>query len=203
MPDHTDPDVPLTVREAIASRRATRKYTDEAPSDEVLDRIADLALDAPSSFNAQFRDLVVVRDPEVKQALFDVSGQKQFLAAPVIFITVARAEVATDDAEEVLGGRRAEKLAAMRRDWGDAGLRESAIKDAMMLAGFVLLAAQGEGLATSPTTGWDEEGVKEAIGLGGRGDRAIGLVIAAGYPAEFPEYPGRARSRRIDDRYDA
>lgn len=192
---------PLTVREAITTRRATRQYTDAAPSDEVLDRIVDLALDAPSSFNAQFRDLVVVRDPAVKQALFDVSGQKQFRTAPVIFITVARAETRTADAEEVIGERRAEKLAAMRESWGSAGLRESAIKDAMLLAGFVLLAAQGEGLATSPTTGWDEEGVKEAIGLGGRDDRAIGLVIAAGYPAEFPEHPGRARSRRIDDHY--
>lgn len=199
MSDSTTP--PLTVREAVTSRRATRKYTGQLPTDAVLDRVVDLALDAPSAFNAQFRDLVVVRDPEIKQALFDASGQPQFLAAPVIFITVARAEVRTDDAGAVIGERRAEKLATMRDSWGAAALRESAIKDAMLVAGFVLLAAQGEGLATSPTTGWDEEGVKAAIGLGGRADRAIGVVIAAGYPAEFPDHPGRADNRRVDDHY--
>ena len=60
-----------------------------------------------------------------------------------------------------------------------------------------MLAAQAEGLATSPTTGWDEEKVKEAIGLGGRDDRAIGLVTAVGYPAEFPAHPGRAADRLV------
>lgn len=191
----------LSVHEAISSRRATRKYTDEVPSNEVIDRIAELSLEAPSAFNAQLRDLVIVRDPEVKQALFEASGQKQFLAAPVIFITVARVEVLPEDAVEVMGERSSAYLKGLRENLDEAGLRESALKDAMLLAGFVLIAAQSEGLATSPTTGWDEEEVKAAIGLEGRADRAIGLVMAAGYPAEFPEHPGRAASRRVDDRY--
>ncbi|MGP6174001.1 nitroreductase family protein [Corynebacterium sp. A21] len=190
-----------SVREAIISRRATRKYTEQLPSTEVVDRIAELSLEAPSAFNAQLRDLVIVRDPEVKQALFEASGQKQFLAAPVIFITVARAEVLPEDAEEVLGERTTGYLKRLRESYDEAGLRESAMKDAMLLAGFVMVAAQSEGLATSPTTGWDEEEVKAALGLAGRPDRAIGLVIAAGYPAEFPEHPGRAASRRVDERY--
>ena len=71
----------------------------------------------------------------------------------------------------------------------------------MRLPGFLLVAAQAEGLATSPTTGWDEEKVKEAIGIGGRSDRSIALVVAAGYPDETPAHPGRAANRRVDDRY--
>ena len=71
----------------------------------------------------------------------------------------------------------------------------------MLVAGFLLLAAQEQGLSTSPTTGWNEDGVKKAIGLEGRDDRSIALVIAAGYADEDPEHPGRAISRRVDDKY--
>lgn len=191
----------LTVDEAIRSRRATRKYTDQVPSDEVIDRVAELALEAPSAFNAQMRDLVVVRDHDVKQALFDASGQRQFLDAPVVFVAVGRSEVEQDDDEEILGAERAKNLRAGRARRSEAVRREHGLRDAMLVGGFLLVAAQAEGLATSPTTGWDEEKVKEAIGLGGRADRSIALVVAAGYPEETPAHPGRAASRRVNDRY--
>ncbi|VTQ81155.1 NADH dehydrogenase [Corynebacterium pseudotuberculosis] len=50
----------LTVAEAIANRRATRKYTEQEVSDVVLDAVVSQALQAPSAFNAQRADLVVV-----------------------------------------------------------------------------------------------------------------------------------------------
>lgn len=43
--------------------------------------------------------------------------------------------------------------------------------------------------------------MKEAIGIGGRDDRAITLVIAAGFPNEQPDYPGHLQNRRIDNSY--
>ena len=48
----------LTVTEAISSRRATRQFTDQAIPAEVLDRVVQNALEAPSAFNAQMRDPV-------------------------------------------------------------------------------------------------------------------------------------------------
>lgn len=191
----------LSVADAIAARRATRRYTDEIPGPELLDRVVGLALEAPSAFNAQQRDLVVVRDPAVREALFDASRQRQFLEAPVIFITVARVENDPADLVDLLGAESAGRTRGFLLRRSPESAREAAIKDATLLAGFLMIAAQAEGLATSPTTGWDEELVKEAIGIGGRGDRAIALVIAAGFPAEAPEHPGRAGSRRIDDHY--
>lgn len=191
----------LTVEEAIRTRRATRKYTDDPIPQEVLDQVSELALEAPSAFNAQLRELVVVTKPEVKQALFDASGQQQMLNAPVVFITVALADRSRSDLTELLGEKRAEDVAGVLAKRDLAKARENGIKDAMLVAGFLLLAAQSAGLSTSPTTGWDEEKVKEAIGLGGREDRAIGLVIAAGYPAEFPKHPGRADDRLVDNSY--
>ncbi|MCG7456674.1 MULTISPECIES: nitroreductase family protein [unclassified Corynebacterium] len=191
----------LTVTEAISSRRATRQYTDQAIPTEVLDRVVVNALEAPSAFNAQMRDLVVVQDQAVKQAIFDASGQQQFLHAPVVFVVVGRSEVVPDDAEEVLGAELTEKVRGFNGSASPEKLREIGIRDAMLVAGFLLLAAQEQGLATSPTTGWNEEGVKKAIGLEGRDDRSIALVVAAGYPNEEPTHPGRAVNRRVDNHY--
>ncbi|AZA11836.1 nitroreductase family protein [Corynebacterium gerontici] len=189
-----------TVEEAILSRRATRKFTEDPVSQEVLDSVVSLSLEAPSAFNAQRADLVVVRDQAIKDALFAASGQAQLRDAPVVLITVARADI-PEDLDEVLGQQRAEFVRGYLGKLDQAGLRETAMKDAMLLAGFALVAAQGEGLATSPTTGWNESEVLEAIGLSGREDRGVGLVIAMGYPAEFPAHPGRAANRRVNERY--
>lgn len=191
----------LTVSEAIAQRRATRQYKDAPIPDETLDLIVDNALEAPSAFNAQMRDLVVVRDQAVKQAIFDASGQQQFLDAPVVFVVVGRSEVVPEDAEEILGVELTEKVRGFNGSASAAKLREIGIRDAMLVAGFLLLAAQEQGLSTSPTTGWNEDGVKKAIGLEARDDRSIALVIAAGYADEHPEHPGRAINRRVDDKY--
>ncbi|WP_293818352.1 nitroreductase family protein [uncultured Corynebacterium sp.] len=191
----------LTVTEAISHRRATRKYRDQAIPSEVLDLVVNNALEAPSAFNAQMRDLVVVQDQAVKQAIFDASGQQQFLDAPVVFVIVGRSEVVPEDADEVLGAELTEKVRGFNASASAAKLREIGIRDAMLVAGFLLLAAQEQGLATSPTTGWNEEGVKKAIGLEGRDDRSIALVVAAGYADEEPAHPGRAENRRVDNHY--
>ncbi|MGV0384250.1 nitroreductase family protein [Corynebacterium sp. 22_2729] len=191
----------LSVTEAIDQRRATRKFKNQPLSNEILDRVVRNALEAPSAFNAQMRDLVVVRDQSVKEAIFEASGQQQFLDAPVVFVVVGRSEVVPEDAEEILGTDLTEKVRGFNGNASAAKLREIGIRDAMLVAGFLLLAAQEQGLSTSPTTGWNEEGVKKAIGLEGRDDRSIALVIAAGYADEEPAHPGRALNRRVDDRY--
>lgn len=190
----------LSVKEAIESRRATRAYTDQPVTDEVLDRVVGLALEAPTAFNAQRADLVVVRDQAVKDAIFAASGQKQLRDAPVVLVTVARASV-PDDLEQILGEGRADYVNNFFANASEQVLRETAIKDAMLVGSFALIAAQSEGLATSPTTGWDESKILEAVGLGGRTDRGVGLVIGIGYPAEFPQHPGREANRRVDDHY--
>ncbi|MCF1765582.1 nitroreductase family protein [Corynebacterium argentoratense] len=186
---------------AINNRRAIREYTTEPIAQEVLDRVVNAALEAPSAFNLQLRDVVVVRDPEIKQALTDSSQQPQFAAADTVLVFVARVEAVPDDAAEILPADYLARVEKIKAAASPAALRENALKDAMLAAGFALVAASAEGLATSPTTGWDEEKVKEIIGLGGREDRAIGLVVAMGHPAATAKHPGRQASRRVEEHY--
>ncbi|CAB0579447.1 dehydrogenase [Corynebacterium diphtheriae] len=86
----------LTVAEAIAQRRAVRTYTDQPIPDDILDRVVAQALEAPTAFNAQRADVVVVRDQAVKDALFAASKQAQLRDAPAVLVIVARADVPTD-----------------------------------------------------------------------------------------------------------
>ena len=190
----------LNVSDAIKTRRATRKYTDQEVTDEVLDRVVNLALEAPTAFNAQRADLVVVRDQAVKDAIFAASGQTQHRDAPVVLVTIARIGRPTD-LVEILGPDRAGYVEKFFGGLDAAQLRETALKDAMLVSGFALLAAQNEGLGTSPTTGWDEAGVLKAVGLEGSTDHGVAMVISLGYPAEHPAHPGRQANRRVNDTY--
>ena len=156
-----------------------------------------MALEAPTAFNAQRADLVVVRDQSLKDALFAASGQAQLRDAPVVLIAVARTHIPTD-LEEILGDR-ADYVDGYFKNLDAVALRESALKDATLVAAFALLAAQSEGLATSPTTGWDEAKVLEAIGA--PADYGVALVIGMGYPDEHPAHPGRLSNRRVNDHY--
>ena len=191
----------LTVAEAISRRRANRNYLDKPIPDEVLDRVVAQALEAPSAFNLQLRDLVVIREPKIKEAIYNASGQQQFRDAPVVLVAVARAEALPEDAAQIVNERRLKAITRMKDGATPQALREAALKDAALLAGFALIAATAEGLASCPTTGWDDEKVKEAIGLGGRADRGIALVMSLGYSDDQPQHPGRIAQRRVDDHY--
>ncbi|MFD4528546.1 hypothetical protein ACFWP7_32440 [Streptomyces sp. NPDC058470] len=47
-----------------------------------------------------------------------------------------------------------------------------------------MIAARAAGLATSPTNGWAEDEVRKAIGVAGRDDLHIALLVPLGHPAE-------------------
>ena len=65
--------------------------------------------------------------------------------------------------------------------------REYAIKDAMIMATTLALAAQSKGYSNCYINGWDEAKVKEIIGVEGDKDIAIALLLPIGLaklPAE-------------------
>ncbi|CAB0829610.1 dehydrogenase [Corynebacterium diphtheriae] len=72
----------LTVAEAIAQRRAVRTYTDQPIPDDILDRVVAQALEAPTAFNAQRADVVVVRDQAVKDAFLQLPSRRSFATLP-------------------------------------------------------------------------------------------------------------------------
>ncbi|GGK46578.1 nitroreductase [Nocardia camponoti] len=203
----------MSVAEAIRTRRTVRHYRPEPVSVADLDTLLDLAIEAPTSWNLQDRSIVAITSEAGRAGVtWATGGQPQPQEAPLILVFVAEPESWRDDHSDVYDQARdndawSEEFVTMfaaasqefQEDLARRGLlREYAVKDAMIAATYVMLAATELGLATSPMNGWDEEKVKKTIGIGDRADLAIALLVAVGYPAERREHPGRrARERNV------
>ncbi|MGV9317775.1 nitroreductase family protein [Streptomyces sp. NPDC003660] len=195
-----------TVARIIRARRSIRHYRPDPVAADLVHELVELALEAPSSFNLQARSVVIVSDEQGRKALTEATGgQPQPQEAPVMLVFVAESGAWREDRGDVW--ETAERLGAwsgrfataspedarqFHEDLRGRGLeREYAVKDAMIAASFLMIAAEAAGLATGPMNGWDEAEVKRAIGVADREDLHIALLMPLGHPAETRRHPGR------------
>ncbi|AFY70671.1 nitroreductase [Thalassoporum mexicanum PCC 7367] len=204
---------PLAVPEAILKRRSTRSFNSEPIAPELLNQLLDLTIAAPSSWNLQSWHLIMVQDEAQKAALAEAAwGQKQIIQAPVTFVFVGASYIWQDQErwQEIC------RLGIENNAWNDEFVgflnssmppfqealgeknREYAIKDAMIAATHLALAAESLGLASCFMNGWLEDQVKQVIGIADRDDLAIALLLPIGYTDEQKSSPGRLpKSRRV------
>src|SRR5215470_13556763 len=69
--------------EAIYSARSLRRFKPDPVSEEMITKILDAAIRAPSGGNAQNWAFVVVRDPTTRQALGDIYRKASDIAAAI------------------------------------------------------------------------------------------------------------------------
>jgi nitroreductase len=195
---------PLTVPDAILQRRTTKKFKADPIPDATLRRLVELTLAAPSSFNLQPWRIVLVSDPEKRAALAQASwNQAQVVTAPVTFVFAVSLRGWEKTLEDTIN------TAAALGAWNDKtcgyfrgsipgfqnGLgekqREYAIKDAMIAATHLALAAESLGLNSAFMNGWQEAAVKEVIGAKDDADIAIALLMPIGYGEGSYAHAGR------------
>lgn len=195
---------PLDVPSAITQRRSIKTFKPEPISPELLKQLVDLTVAAPSSYNIQDWRIILVQDEAQKADLSAAAwNQKQIVEAPVTFVFAADATVGEQDLtpiyeQGIQTGAWTEatvnyfKTAIPQHQ---AGLgdkrREYAIKDAVIAATHLVLAAESLGLSTCFMNGWIEEKVKQVIGATDNPDIAIALLVPVGYAAESRRDPGR------------
>jgi nitroreductase len=165
---------PLSVPEAITSRRSIRKFVQEPLDQNDLREILRLASLAPSAWNAQTWRFAVVQDPALKEKLQDAAyGQAQITSAPAVIVVYSDMEDTLTTAEETAhpgmgeAGRGAQRKTfdgafsaqevAQRGHWG--------LTQANIAFGFLMLAARGLGYDTVPMLGFDPERVKALLDL--------------------------------------
>ncbi|MFI7439395.1 nitroreductase family protein [Nonomuraea indica] len=203
----------MSVAEAIRTRRTVRHYRPDAIPADALDALLALAIEAPTSWNLQDRSIVAVTSDEGRAGLaWATDGQPQPQEAPLMLAFVAEPLSWREDHSDVYEQARrngawndefvtmfSAASRAFQADLEERGLlREYAVKDAMIAASYVMLAATEMGLATSPMNGWDEAKVKKVIGIEDRDDLAIALLMSLGYAAEERRHPGRrAQDRNV------
>ena len=199
----------LTTAESIRARRSIKSFKNDPIPEGVLQELLSLMQDAPSSWNFQPTRVVMIRSMAQKEALAAAAwGQKQILEAPVTFVFAVSIRGWETHMGEILktgvsSGAWPQKFA----DWiGEnapgfqKGLadkeREYAIKDAMIMATTLALAAQSKGYSTCYINGWDETKVKEIIGAEEDKNVAIALVLPVGLPNCEAKHPGRLPSAK-------
>ncbi len=173
----------------------------------MLARLLALAALAPSPLNLQPWRFVVVRDPRNRRKLRDCTfGDPRLADAPTVLIVLAYLHPDRLDLDEVLEGmftlgaiapEDAPRFrATATREWerGD-GPTLRATRAAMLAVGTLMIAAEAQGVASSWIEGFDVEKLREAFGI--PDDHAPCGLLALGYAAESPPYPGRLDLDRV------
>jgi nitroreductase len=180
-----------------------KSFKSDPISPELLKRLVELTVSAPSSWNLQDWRITIVQDAAQKALLSEAAwGQKQIVQAPVTFVFAADTSLEKDltpiHQQALQNGALTEDVVTYLKDAipkFQAGLgerrREYAIKDATIAATHLVLAAESFGLSTCFMNGWSEEKVKAAIGAADNPDLAIAVLIPVGYGAEQRINPGR------------
>jgi nitroreductase len=194
----------LDVPSAIAQRRSIKTFKTDPIAPELLKQLVELTVAAPSSYNIQDWQIILVQDEAQKAALSAASwNQQQIVQAPITFVFAADPNAGEQNLTPIL------EQGLETGAWNEgtvnyfksaipqfqAGLgekrREYAIKDAIIAATHLVLAAESLGLSTCFMNGWIEEQVKQVIGAGDNPDLAIAVVVPVGYAAEPRLNPGR------------
>lgn len=194
---------PLTVEQAILQRRSIRQYTDQEITDEQIKELIDVVRHAPSSSNLQPWRVVAVKDAELKRQLMGVAdNQAQVGRSAVTFVIYTDMEdVLANMADHVHPGvpepKRSQSIENLTKTFSGLTQSERAAwgrGQGYIFVGFVLLAAQSMGFATSPMLGFDPDGVKKLLGLPSHVE--IPALVAMGYP----DHEGFSHHRHEVDR---
>lgn len=187
----------MDVIEAIQKRRAINFFDSakEVP-DETIKKLLELGSLAPSSFNLQPWEVIVVKDPERKKALRRCSfGQPKVEEASAVLIFIADPGAVEKNLDKILD--KNVELGYMKPEGRQGttemvhnlyGPKESvkrkifAAKNTAFFAMTVMIAAQGLGLETHPMDGFDEEAIKKEFGISE--DKFIPCIVALGYMRE-------------------
>jgi len=148
--------------DVIKTRRSVRSYKPDPIPDDVLKRVLDAARIAPSGSNRQPWKFIVVKDEETKKKLVPACHNQSWMAeAPLIIVACAQ-----------------------ELDYNRGGYmgKLSGVMDATIAFTHLILAARAEGLGTCWIGAFDNERVKEILGVPEGWN--VAALTPLGYPAE-------------------
>ncbi|PSQ30694.1 NAD(P)H nitroreductase [Halobacteriales archaeon SW_6_65_46] len=184
----------METEETIRTRRSVHQYSDEPLDDETLTELFDRTRRAPSSFNLQPWEFLVVRDDDNLAELQEIAnGQEHVTDAAAVVVVLGNldpaahaAEVFTDWAEKgyLPNQEEADGLTQHVESWREQDESENRLwtaKSASLAAMTMMTAAWDMGIASCPMGGFDGDALTETYGTDGYEPV---MLVALGYPAE-------------------
>lgn len=180
--------------QAIRERRAIKHYDPAhrlTPQEE--DKLIDLAMQAPSSFNIQHWRLVKVSDPDLRQKIRAAAAdQAQVTDASLLFVITADVK-AWEKNPQRYWRNAPQAVQDVLIPWmkpfyeGKEQLqRDEAMRSVGFIAQTMMLAAKAMGYDSCPMIGFDAQKVAQLINL--PQDHVIGMMLSIG-KATKPAWP--------------
>ena len=173
----TEAPVSSETIETLLNRVSVRKFSDRPVPEETVEAILRASFRAPTSSNIQSYSVVVVTDPEIRKAIYPITGnQKHILTAPVFLAFCAdltRIEAATRINGHDIGDNNLEIGLVSSIDASLVGMSAYLAADSLGLKGVMIGAVRNDAVATA-----------RALGLPHRVYCVFGMCL--GYPDESP-----------------
>lgn len=176
----------MELKDCVKGRRSIRKFKSDPVSDDLLQKIVQVATLAPSWKNSQTTRFIAVSNPEVKTALAEKCvmdfefNKKTIMNAPTLILVTTvspRSGFERDGSPSTSKGTHWESF--------DAGIATQTL----------CLAAHEEGLGTVILGVYDEEKVI-AVANVPEGQK-VSAMVAIGYADEAPAMPKRKDAAEI------
>lgn len=185
----------MNFEELVNERRSYKKFNDREVEMEKLEKIFELATEAPTAFNLQAYSFKVLDSKEAIEAVVDsvVPGNDWVRNAEKIVLLVGDERIDTnldkvlEDMleKDYLNKETAEEYRERISGYSD---RDELFKtgwlnrNTMIPAAFFMLACENEGLGTCPVRGFSNEKISESLGL--EVWERPSLMLPIGYPVE-------------------
>jgi nitroreductase len=164
----------MNVSEAVRGRRSIRKFLSKDIPEDVLQRLIDALIWAPSAGNLQSRKFFFVRDENLKERLAVAALNQNFIrSAPLVIVCCTDATAANR--------------------YGQRGKELYAIQDVSASIMCMMLVAYENHLGSCWVGAFREEEVVRALGLPA-GLRPVSIV-PVGYPERIPGPPPRVSAQ--------
>lgn len=176
----------------VKERRSANKFIPEIEiPDSDLEEMFNLVKFAPSAFKLQHTRYVVVKDPAVKENVYQAANKQYKVKSASAVVVVLGHMDAYKDAARINEGflhlgvmnkqeydLTVESVNLFYEDRGEVFMREEAIRNASLSAQLFMLAAKHQGWDTCPMIGFDPEAIKRELQIPERYVPA--LLIAVG-----------------------
>lgn len=161
----------------VKSRRSANKFIPGVEiEDKELDEIFNLVKFAPSAFNLQHTHYVVVKDPELKEKIYDTAAkQYKVRTASAAILVLGKLDAHKDVGIMnegllnlgVLSKQEYDQLVSSTIDFyesrGESFMREEAIRSASLSAMQMMLIAKDKGWDTCPMIGFDPDEMRRLL----------------------------------------
>lgn len=164
----------MDVYEAVLKRRSVRRFRDMEIPGDVVEKLIDALIWAPSAGNLQSRFFYFVTDRRTKERLAKAALGQGFIAeAPLVVVGCTDRRIAWR--------------------YGDRGVRLYSIQDVSASIMGMMLVATEEGLGTVWVGAFDEAAAQRAVEAHS-GLRPV-AIVPVGYPAKIPKAPPRVQKK--------